>query len=121
MNYRQCLDYLYRLQKFGIKLGLSNTARLLNYLGNPHFKYPSVHIAGTNGKGSVCAILHSILSAQGYTAGLYTSPHLVSFTERVKIGRKEIEKEFMQDFVEALKNKIDRERYTFFYVTTALR
>src|SRR3972149_1216854 len=120
MNYRQCLDYLYGLQKFGIKLGLVNTARLLNYLGNPHFKYPTVHIAGTNGKGSVCAILEAIMSSAGYRTGLYTSPHLVNFTERVRIGRKEIEPEFITAFVNQLKPRLERDEYTFFEVTTAL-
>jgi len=120
MTYRQCLNYLFDLQKFGIKLGLVNTARLLNYLGNPHFKYPTVHIAGTNGKGSVCAMLEAIMSAAGYRTGLYTSPHLVSFTERVRIERKEIEPEFIAEFVNQLKPRIDRDEYTFFEVTTAL-
>src|SRR3990172_6739230 len=120
MNYRQCLGYLYSLQKFGIKLGLSNSARLLNYLGNPHLRYPTVHIAGTNGKGSVCAILESILCAGGLRTGLYTSPHLVSFSERVRISRKEIEPEFIAEFVNYLRPRIDRDQYTFFEVTTAL-
>jgi len=120
MTYRQCLNYLFDLQKFGIKLGLVNTARLLNYLGNPHFKYPTVHIAGTNGKGSVCAMLEAIISSAGYRAGLYTSPHLANFTERVRIGRKEIEPEFITEFVNQLKPRIERDEYTFFEVTTAL-
>jgi dihydrofolate synthase/folylpolyglutamate synthase len=120
MNYRQCVNYLYNLQKFGIKLGLANTEKLLNCLGNPHFKYPSVHIAGTNGKGSVCAMLESILCQQGLKTGLYTSPHLVSFTERIRICRREIEPEFITGFVNHLKNRIDRDKYTFFEVTTAL-
>jgi len=120
MNYRQCLNYLFDLQKFGIKLGLVNTTRLLNYLGNPHLKYPTLHIAGTNGKGSACAMLGSIISAAGYRTGLYTSPHLVSFTERVRIGRKEIEPEFITEFVNRLKPRIDRDNYTFFEATSAL-
>ncbi len=120
MNYGQCLNYLYGLQKFGIKLGLVNTAKLLNYLGNPHFKYPTIHIAGSNGKGSVCAMLESILCAAGYKAGLYTSPHLVSFTERIRICRKEIEPDFITEFVNQLKTRIDRDQYTFFEVTSAL-
>src|SRR4030065_47834 len=116
MNYRQCVNYLFNLQKFGIKLGLANTEKLLNYLGHPHFKYQSVHIAGTNGKGSVCAMLESILCSAGYRTGLYTSPHLVSFTERVRICRKEIEPEFITDSVNQLKSRIDRDQYTFFEV-----
>lgn len=120
MNYRQCLSYLFGLQKFGIKLGLVNTARLLNYLGNPHFKYPTIHIAGTNGKGSVCAMLEAIISSADYRTGLYTSPHLANLTERVRIGRKEIEPEFITEFVNQLKPRLDRDNCTFFEVTTAL-
>jgi dihydrofolate synthase/folylpolyglutamate synthase len=120
MNYRQCLNYLYGLQKFGIKLGLVSTAKLLNYLGNPHFKFSSIHIAGTNAKGSVCAMLESILCQAGYRTGLYTSPHLVSFSERVRICGKELEPEFVADFVNQLKPRIERDQYTFFEVTTAL-
>lgn len=120
MNYRQCVDFLFGLQKFGIKLGLANTFDFLNYLGNPHFKYPCVHIAGTDGKGSVCAMLESILFSAGYKTGLYTSPHLVRFTERIRIQQQEIEPEFVSDFVNQLKLRIDRKQYTFFEATTAL-
>jgi dihydrofolate synthase/folylpolyglutamate synthase len=120
MNYEESLSYLYNLERFGIKLDLSNTISLMKHLGNPHLKFPSVHIAGSNGKGSVAAMLESILSASGYKTGLYTSPHLVDFRERIRIGEELIDKDFLLDFVNDLKDEIDRNAYTFFEVTTAL-
>jgi dihydrofolate synthase/folylpolyglutamate synthase len=120
MNYEETLSYLYNLERFGIKLDLSNITAILRRLDNPHEKFPSIHIAGTNGKGSVAAMLHSILCESGYKAGLYTSPHLVDFRERVRIKHEMIEKDFICDFVHDLKDEIDQRGYTFFEVTTAL-
>ncbi len=120
MNYTETLRYLYNLERFGIKLDLTNITAILRLLGNPHLKFPSIHIAGTNGKGSVAAMLHSVLCESGYRAGLYTSPHLVDFRERIKVGRDMIEKDFIFDFVRGLKDEIDKNGYTFFEVTTAL-
>jgi len=120
MNYEETLQYLYDLERFGIKLDLSNITSILSGLGNPHLKFPSIHVAGTNGKGSVAAMLQSILCEAGYKAGLYTSPHLVDFRERIRVGRELIEKDFIFDFVHRLKTDIDKEHFTFFEVTTAL-
>jgi dihydrofolate synthase / folylpolyglutamate synthase len=120
MNYSEAVSYLYGLERFGIKLGLENTLSLLDFLGNPHLKFPSIHIAGTNGKGSVSAILGSILCHSDYKTGLYTSPHLVDFRERIRICGRWIEGDFILDFVNNLKRKIEKEQYTFFEVTTAL-
>jgi dihydrofolate synthase/folylpolyglutamate synthase len=120
MNYEESLSYLYNLERFGIKLDLSNTISLMKHLDNPHLKFPSIHIAGSNGKGSVAAMLESILSASGYKTGLYTSPHLVDFRERIRIGEELIDKDFLLDFVNDLKEEIDQNGYTFFEVTTAL-
>jgi dihydrofolate synthase/folylpolyglutamate synthase len=120
MNYEETLRYLFNLERFGIKLDLSNITAILKRLGNPHLQFPSIHVAGTNGKGSVAAMLHSILCESGYRAGLYTSPHLVDFRERVKAGREMIEKDFIFDFICGLKDEIDKNGYTFFEVTTAL-
>lgn len=134
MNYEETLVYLYDLQRFGIKLDLSNITTILSRLGNPHLEFPSIHIAGTNGKGSVAAMLHSILCESGYRAGLYTSPHLVDFRERIRVGsvgssfeskldkfeQELIEKDFIFDFVQGLKDEIDRQGFTFFEVTTAM-
>jgi dihydrofolate synthase/folylpolyglutamate synthase len=85
-QYRETIDYLYALQKHGIKLALSNSMRLMENLDNPHRKFRTVHVAGTNGKGSTSAFIASMLRAAGYRVGLYTSPHLVSFTERIRIN-----------------------------------
>lgn len=83
-------DLLEPFQKFGINLGLERIENLLSNLGNPHHHVPIAHIAGTNGKGSVCAYLSSVLTQSGYKVGRYTSPHLVSWTERICINEKEI-------------------------------
>ncbi len=85
-NYNKTVDYLYNLQKYGIKLGLKNPGRLMSILGNPQKSFRSIHIAGTNGKGSTASILASILTANGFKTGLFTSPHLVSFKERIRIN-----------------------------------
>ncbi|KPK02706.1 MAG: hypothetical protein AMK71_01315 [Nitrospira bacterium SG8_35_4] len=85
-NYDDTVHYLYSLQKHGIKLGLSNTLRLMHILGQPQKSFRSVHIAGTNGKGSTATAIASILSKNGFRVGLFTSPHLISFTERISIN-----------------------------------
>ena len=91
MSYEDTLHYLYNLERFGMKLDLSNITAILNILDNPHLKYPAIHIAGTNGKGSVAAMLHSILCQSGHKVGLYTSPHLSDFRERIRILSPSIE------------------------------
>ncbi|MDH4223670.1 MAG: Mur ligase family protein, partial [candidate division Zixibacteria bacterium] len=120
MNYSQALDFLFSLERFGIKLNLENISSLMRRLNNPHLRFPSLHIAGTNGKGSCCAMLHSVLNHAGYLTGLYTSPHIVDFRERIRIGDSFIEKDFIIDLVSDLKEEILRNGYTFFEVTTAL-
>lgn len=89
-DYDTALDYLYSLQRFGVKLGLRNIEALLDSLGNPHRQLASIHIAGTNGKGSVAAMLSAILQDAGYKVGRYTSPHLARFTERIAVDGDEI-------------------------------
>jgi dihydrofolate synthase/folylpolyglutamate synthase len=84
--YSETIDYLFALQKHGIKLALSNSAALMELMGDPHRKFRSVHVAGTNGKGSTASFIAAMLQAAGYRVGLYTSPHLVSFTERIRIN-----------------------------------
>ncbi len=120
MDYEETLRYLYNLERFGIKLDLTNITSILTGLNNPHLTFPSIHVAGTNGKGSVAAVLHSVLCESGYKAGLYTSPHLVDFRERIRVGRELVEKNFIYDFVEELRKEIDEKHYTFFEVTTAM-
>src|SRR5260221_11688102 len=86
MTYPEIIDRLFSLHRFGQKLGLETTRELLRRLGDPQKNLRFIHIAGTNGKGSVAAMCHSVLTAAGYRTGLYTSPHLVSFCERFQIN-----------------------------------
>jgi len=95
LNYSNTLKSLFNLQRRGIKLGLEHTTNLLNEINNPQNNFKCIHIAGTNGKGSVSSLLSSILSLR-YKVGLYTSPHLHDYTERIKINKKNIPK---KDFV----------------------
>ena len=87
-EYDNTVNYLYSLQKHGIKLGLSNINKLMDILGRPQKSFRSIHIAGTNGKGSTATIIASILKESGFKVGLFTSPHLVSFTERIRIDNR---------------------------------
>lgn len=103
MNYPESLEYLYSLARLGIKLGLDNTTRLLDYFGNPQLKTPTIHIAGTNGKGSTAAFVESILRASGYRVGLYTSPHILDFRERIQINRQLMAPEELSQWVATLK------------------
>ena len=89
-SYSETLDRIYNLRGGIIDLRLDRVAGALKLFGHPERKFPSIHIAGTNGKGSTSAMLQRILSLAGYRTALYTSPHLVSFTERIKIGDEEI-------------------------------
>ncbi|HEX7955842.1 MAG TPA: hypothetical protein VF508_02810, partial [Pyrinomonadaceae bacterium] len=92
MNFDESVSYLFGLghETVAVKLGLENVTRLLERLGRPQDSFPSVQIAGTNGKGSTAAMLDAVCRAAGLRAGLYTSPHLVSVTERVRVGGREI-------------------------------
>lgn len=121
MNYAEAIAYLYGLQKFGIKLGLANIKNLLSSLGNPHKKFPAIHIAGTNGKGSTAALLSSVLTQAGFKTGLYTSPHLTSFTERIRINNRLISKKDVVRLTTLLKNKSPAlVSITYFEVVTAM-
>ena len=86
LTYREALDVLDSAIRAGIKLGLDNTERLLAALGDPHRRVKFVHVAGTNGKGSVCTLLSAALTEAGYRTGLFTSPHLVSVRERMRVN-----------------------------------
>jgi dihydrofolate synthase/folylpolyglutamate synthase len=90
MTYRETTEFLYSLRMFGSKLGLENTVRLAALCGSPQEKLRFIHVAGTNGKGSTCAMLESMYRAAGYRTGLFTSPHLISFTERIQVNRAPI-------------------------------
>jgi len=87
MTYTESIEFLYSLRLFGLKLGLENTRKLATFAGNPQDRLRFIHIAGTNGKGSVAAMLESIYRSAGLNVGLYTSPHLVSFRERIQVNR----------------------------------
>ncbi len=120
-DYQESINYLYKLQKYGIKFGLSSTKNLLKSFGNPHISQNYIHIAGTNGKGSVANFITSILVQAGYKVGLYTSPHLVRFTERIQINFDEIAKEEVVNLVKELKKAIvPSEPPTFFEAVTAM-
>ena len=120
-GYQEAVRYLYSLQKYGIKFGLSKTSNLLRSLGNPHKGQKYIHIGGTNGKGSVAAFIASILEETGLRVGLYTSPHLVRFTERFRINRVEITREKAADLIEELRDaSAHEEPPTFFEATTAM-
>ncbi|MCH2378225.1 MAG: bifunctional folylpolyglutamate synthase/dihydrofolate synthase [Pedosphaera sp.] len=88
MTYPEAINWLYELRLFGSKLGLENPRQLAAHAGNPHDQLNIIHVAGTNGKGSVCAMLESIYRRAGYKTGLFTSPHLVSFRERIQVNRE---------------------------------
>ncbi len=123
-EYDKTLQYLFGLEKFGMVFGLENITWLLNIIGNPHELLKTVHIAGTNGKGSTAAMLSCILREGGFKVGKYTSPHVVSFTERITINEEEIaEAEVVEltDFIRSRIEATDRSRFfTFFDFTTAL-
>ncbi|KEH99547.1 folylpolyglutamate synthase [Clostridium botulinum] len=93
MNYKEAMNYIEDSAKFSIKLGLSRTERILEILGNPHKKIKYIHIAGTNGKGSITAMLSSVLIEEGYKVGMYTSPYIEEFEERIQINNTKISKE----------------------------
>lgn len=99
-SYPQAEKFLLSREFFGMKLGLENISEFLRSLGDPQNEYRTIHVAGTNGKGSTCAMIASALQAQGYKVGLYTSPHLVDFRERVKVNGAPIRKQAIQKFVD---------------------
>lgn len=105
-GYREALAYLFGLQRFGIKLGLTNITALLKHLGDPHVGLPAVHIAGSNGKGSTAAFLASVLRQAGYRVGLYTSPHLVDFSERIQVNGIPILTEKVVCFTEQIREMV---------------
>jgi len=116
------LKYLQSLEKFGIHLGLDRINFLLQKLGNPQFKFKSIHVAGTNGKGSTCAMMASILKEAGYKVGLYTSPHLFDYAERIKINGKDISKKKISEGIRRVRKAAEgmREKPTIFETLTAV-
>ena len=127
MNYQQTIEYLFsrlpmysRIGAAAFKKDLTNTITLCEHLGNPHHKFKSIHIAGTNGKGSVSHMLAAILQTAGYKTGLYTSPHLKDFRERIKVNGDEINEKFIIDFTEKIKPLIEEIEPSFFEITVAM-
>jgi len=130
VTYPDALQYLYGLQRLGIKLGLENTRRLLRALGNPERAFRAVHVGGTNGKGSTAALLHAVLRAAGFRVGLYTSPHLLDFTERIQVNGEPIGPDAVADLTAKVRAAVEvafapvpddlPSHPTFFEVTTAL-
>lgn len=121
MDYQQAIDFLYPLHRFGIRPGLERIQQLLMALGHPERRIGRVaHIAGTNGKGTVAACLASIFQASGCRTGLFTSPHLVDFTERIRIDGRPITRDKVADFCTRMKQAILDSGATFFEATTAM-
>jgi len=127
MNYQQTIDYLFsRLPMFSrigaaaFKKDLTNTVTLCKYLDDPHKKFKSIHVAGTNGKGSVSHMLAAILQTAGYKIGLYTSPHLKDFRERIKVNGQLCQEDFVVDFVKKIKPHIETIQPSFFEITVAM-
>ena len=122
MNYRDALAWVYGRQSFGIKLGLDNTRRLLAAAGNPQSRLRFLHVAGTNGKGSTCAMMDAILRAAGHRTGLYTSPHLVDFRERIRLDGAMIPEDAVAEGLSLLREaaKTCDHAPTFFELVTVL-
>ncbi len=127
MTYQETLDFLYnalpmyqRIGNVAFKKDLTNTLKLCQALGNPQDKFKSIHIAGTNGKGSTSHFLAAILQQAGYKTGLYTSPHLKNFTERIKVNGREIDRDFVVNFVKQIKHNIEIIQPSFFEITVAM-
>lgn len=127
MNYAETIDYLFeklpiyqRTGKIAYKADIGNIVKASEILENPHLNFKSVHIAGTNGKGSTAHMIASILQEAGYKVGLYTSPHLKDFRERIKINGKMISKETVVDFVQQYKTDFEKIKMSFFEFTVAM-
>lgn len=127
MTYQETLDYLYnalpmfqRVGPVAYKVDLGNTVELVKAIDNPHTKFKSIHVGGTNGKGSVSHMLASVLQEAGYKVGLYTSPHLKSFTERIRINGSPITERAVVDFVERIQPTIKKIEPSFFEITVAM-
>jgi len=125
MNFEDCIDWLYSFEKFGIKLGLERITCICTELGNPQNYYKIIHVSGTNGKGSVCKFLESILVKSGYNVGVYTSPHLQRFSERFVVNCEEISESELVLLIEKVKPIVDdmvvnNNTPTFFEIVTAM-
>ena len=122
METKKELEYLYGLERFGMKPGLAVMEQLMEVLGHPERTFKSIHVTGTNGKGSTCAMMESVLRGAGYKTAMYTSPHIYTFNERVRVGGKNISDEELVALVAEMRIIIENEGIhpTFFEFTTAL-
>ncbi len=127
LNYQQTIDYLFhhlpmfsRLGAAAFKSDLTNTIKLCEAVGDPHLQFKSIHVAGTNGKGSTSHMLAAIMQTAGYKTGLYTSPHLKDFRERIKVDGEMVEEAFVIDFTERIKPLIEEIEPSFFEITVAM-
>lgn len=107
MDYEHLKSYLYGLMNYGTTYGVDRMRLLVDKIGHPEQKFPVIHVAGTNGKGSVCAMLEAIYRKNGYRTGLFTSPHLVHLTERIQVDRKVISEQEMIQYIEYLKDIVE--------------
>ena len=119
-NYSKFLNYFFNLNRSGIKLGLEHTFDLLAKLGNPHDHLKMIHIAGTNGKGSCSALIENILRISGKKTGIFTSPHLINFNERIRVNGKPIANSAIASFFKKNKENIEKIKSTFFEVSTVM-
>ncbi|MBC8047748.1 MAG: hypothetical protein H7Y00_13205 [Fimbriimonadaceae bacterium] len=127
MNYQQTLEYLYehlpmyhRIGAAAYKKDLTNISKLVSILDHPEEKFHCIHVAGTNGKGSVSNMLASVLYEAGYKTGLYTSPHLIDCRERIRVNGKMCDEKFVVDFIERMKGHIEDIQPSFFEITVAM-
>lgn len=121
ISYEECLERMYGLGRFGIKLGLDTISEILTNLGSPEKKFKSIHIAGTNGKGSIASYIAAILKAAGFKVGLYTSPHLVRFNERFAINGIEVtDDDILQAYLAVNEADTAERKATFFELATAM-
>ncbi len=127
MRYKDSINFLYtqlpmfsKIGEKAIKKDLANTIKLCAFLGNPHKKIKTIHIAGTNGKGSTAHGLASIFQAQGYKTGLYTSPHIIDFRERIKINGQLCSKKYVVEITQKLMPIIKEIQPSFFEITVAM-
>ncbi len=119
-SYNKTIKELFDLQKYAIKLGLDNITKLCISLNNPHLIYNTIHVAGTNGKGSTAIILQRILMEHGLKTGLFTSPHLIDFRERIRVNDSLIEDKFITNFWREIKDQVLNLKATFFDTTTCM-
>ena len=108
MNYNEAMNYIHEVGNFGSNYGLERTNRILELLGNPHKKLKLIHVAGTNGKGSTTAMITELLKGKGFKVGMYTSPFLEEFEERIQINGENIPKEALAKFITKIKVVVDK-------------